>query len=72
MRRMDNRIRHIACRPEGTDSAAALVLAQEDFVSLASGQNRVRNTPLSMDAGTACDRLSTGANIGKAIVEMGA
>lgn len=49
---MDNRIWRIARRPEGTDFAAALQLAEEDFAPLADGQIRIRNTHLSMDAGT--------------------
>jgi NADPH-dependent curcumin reductase CurA len=49
---MDNRIWRIARRPVGTDFAAALELAEEDFVPLADGQIRIRNTHLSMDAGT--------------------
>ena len=49
---MDNRIWRIARRPEGTDFAAALELAEEDFAPLEDGQIRIRNTHLSMDAGT--------------------
>lgn len=49
---MDNRIWRIARRPVGTDFAAALELAEEDFAPLADGQIRIRNTHLSMDAGT--------------------
>ena len=49
---MDNRYWRIARRPEGTDFAAALELAEEDFAPLADGQIRIRNTHLSMDAGT--------------------
>ena len=49
---MDNRIWRIARRPEGTDFAAALELVEEDFAPLDDGQIRIRNTHLSMDAGT--------------------
>lgn len=49
---MDNRIWRIARRPSGTDFAAALELAEENFAPLADGQIRIRNTHLSMDAGT--------------------
>ncbi|MBU7580518.1 MAG: NADP-dependent oxidoreductase, partial [Porphyrobacter sp.] len=49
---MDNRIWRIARRPCGNDFAAALELVEEDFAPLADGQIRIRNTHLSMDAGT--------------------
>jgi NADPH-dependent curcumin reductase CurA len=49
---MDNRFWRIARRPEGTDFAAALALGEEGLAPLADGQIRIRNTHLSMDAGT--------------------
>jgi NADPH-dependent curcumin reductase CurA len=49
---MDNRYWRIARRPEGTDFAAALELEAETLAPLGAGQIRIRNTHLSMDAGT--------------------
>jgi NADPH-dependent curcumin reductase CurA len=49
---MDNRFWRIARRPAGTDFAAALELAEENFSPLPEGAIRIRNTHLSMDAGT--------------------
>lgn len=49
---MDNRTWRIARRPEGTDFAAALELVEVPLPPLADGQIRIRNTHLSMDAGT--------------------
>lgn len=49
---MDNRFWRIARRPEGTDFAAALELADAALAPLADGEIRIRNTHLSMDAGT--------------------
>lgn len=49
---MDNRTWRIARRPEGTDFAAALELVEAPLVALAEGEIRIRNTHLSMDAGT--------------------
>jgi NADPH-dependent curcumin reductase CurA len=49
---MDNRIWRIARRPEGTDFASALALAPEPLAPLEEGQIRIRNSHLSMDAGT--------------------
>ncbi|WDA42096.1 NADP-dependent oxidoreductase [Erythrobacter sp. BLCC-B19] len=49
---MDNRIWRIARRPEGTDFAAALALEHTALAPLAMGEIRIRNTHLSMDAGT--------------------
>ena len=49
---MTNRIWRIARRPEGTDFAAALALEQAALAPLAMGEIRIRNTHLSMDAGT--------------------
>ena len=41
---MDNRIWRIARRPEGTDFAAALELAEEDFAPLADGNGGFVNS----------------------------
>ncbi|HSF11511.1 MAG TPA: NADP-dependent oxidoreductase [Erythrobacter sp.] len=49
---MDNRIWRIARRPQGTDFAAALELVGAQLAPLAMGEIRIRNTHLSMDAGT--------------------
>ncbi|MFO6446409.1 zinc-binding dehydrogenase [Erythrobacter sp. NE805] len=49
---MDNRFWRIARRPEGTDFAAALELEAAPLAPLAEGAIRIRNTHLSMDAGT--------------------
>ncbi len=49
---MTNRYWRIARRPEGTDFAHALELADAPLAPLAEGQIRIRNTHLSMDAGT--------------------
>jgi len=49
---MDNRFWRIARRPEGTDFAAALELVEAPLAPLAEGEIRIRNTHLSMDAGT--------------------
>jgi NADPH-dependent curcumin reductase CurA len=49
---MDNRIWRIARRPEGIDFASALELVEAPLVPLAEGEIRIRNTHLSMDAGT--------------------
>lgn len=49
---MDNRFWRIARRPEGTDFAAALELTGALLAPLAAGEIRIRNTHLSMDAGT--------------------
>lgn len=49
---MDNRFWRIARRPEGTDFAAALELEAASLAPLAEGEIRLRNTHLSMDAGT--------------------
>jgi NADPH-dependent curcumin reductase CurA len=49
---MDNRFWRIARRPEGTDFAAALELETAPLAPLAEGEIRIRNTHLSMDAGT--------------------
>lgn len=49
---MDNRFWRIARRPEGTDFAAALELDEAQLAPLAEGEIRIRNTHLSMDAGT--------------------
>jgi NADPH-dependent curcumin reductase CurA len=49
---MDNRFWRIARRPEGTDFAAAMALETEPLAPLGEGQLRIRNTHLSMDAGT--------------------
>ena len=49
---MQNRFWRIARRPEGTDFAAALELVEAPLAPLAMGEIRIRNTHLSMDAGT--------------------
>lgn len=49
---MNNRFWRIARRPEGTNFAAALQLAEAPLAPLAEGEIRIRNTHLSMDAGT--------------------
>lgn len=49
---MDNRIWRIARRPEGTDFASALELVHAPLAPLGEGEIRIRNTHLSMDAGT--------------------
>lgn len=49
---MDNRIWRIARRPEGTDFASALELLDAPLAPLGEGEIRIRNTHLSMDAGT--------------------
>lgn len=49
---MDNRFWRIARRPVGTDFAAAMELVEAPLAPLADGQIRIRNTHLSMDAGT--------------------
>ena len=49
---MDNRFWRIDSRPEGTDFASALTLAEAPLAPLADGEIRIRNSHLSMDAGT--------------------
>jgi NADPH-dependent curcumin reductase CurA len=49
---MTNRTWRIARRPEGTDFASALELAEAPLGPLEDGQIRIRNSHLSMDAGT--------------------
>jgi len=49
---MQNRFWRIARRPEGIDFAAALELEEASLVPLAMGEIRIRNSHLSMDAGT--------------------
>ena len=49
---MTNRIWRIARRPEGIDFASALELVDVPLAPLAAGEIRIRNTHLSMDAGT--------------------
>jgi NADPH-dependent curcumin reductase CurA len=49
---MDNRIWRIARRPEGINFASALELVEAPLAPLAAGEIRIRNTHLSMDAGT--------------------
>lgn len=49
---MQNRFWRIARRPEGIDFATALELVEAPLVPLAMGEIRIRNTHLSMDAGT--------------------
>ncbi|WP_086606630.1 NADP-dependent oxidoreductase [Erythrobacter donghaensis] len=49
---MQNRFWRIARRPEGTDFASALELAEAPLAPLAEGEIRIRNSHLSMDAGT--------------------
>lgn len=49
---MENRFWRIARRPEGTDFAAALALDAAPLAPLGAGEIRIRNSHLSMDAGT--------------------
>lgn len=49
---MDNRFWRIVRRPEGTDFASALELVEAQLAPLAEGEIRIRNSHLSMDAGT--------------------
>ncbi|AOL93230.1 NADP-dependent oxidoreductase [Porphyrobacter sp. LM 6] len=49
---MNNRFWRIARRPEGTDFASALELVEAPLAPLAEGEIRIRNSHLSMDAGT--------------------
>jgi NADPH-dependent curcumin reductase CurA len=49
---MNNRIWRIARRPEGIDFASAMELVEGPLAPLAEGEIRIRNTHLSMDAGT--------------------
>ncbi len=49
---MDNRFWRIARRPEGIDFATALEREAARLAPLAEGEIRIRNTHLSMDAGT--------------------
>jgi NADPH-dependent curcumin reductase CurA len=49
---MDNRFWRIARRPQGTDFASALELVETPLAPLEDGQIRIRNSHLSMDAGT--------------------
>jgi len=49
---MTNRIWRIERRPEGMDFASALALVEAPLAPLAAGEIRIRNTHLSMDAGT--------------------
>ncbi|KPQ21245.1 MAG: putative NADP-dependent oxidoreductase, partial [Porphyrobacter sp. HL-46] len=49
---MQNRYWRIARRPEGTDFASALALEDAPLAPLATGEIRIRNSHLSMDAGT--------------------
>ncbi len=49
---MTNRYWRIARRPEGTDFASALALEEVPLAPLADGEIRIRNSHLSMDAGT--------------------
>ena len=49
---MENRFWRIARRPEGTDFAAALALDAAPLAQLGAGEIRIRNSHLSMDAGT--------------------
>lgn len=49
---MQNRFWRIARRPEGTDFAAALELDEAPLAPLGPGEIRIRNSHLSMDAGT--------------------
>ncbi|NBB24158.1 zinc-binding dehydrogenase [Porphyrobacter sp. SLTP] len=49
---MQNRFWRIARRPEGTDFAAALELDEAPLAPLGAGEIRIRNSHLSMDAGT--------------------
>lgn len=49
---MTNRFWRIDRRPEGTDFASALTLVEAPLAPLADGEIRIRNSHLSMDAGT--------------------
>jgi len=49
---MTNRFWRIARRPQGTDFASALELVEAPLAPLEDGQIRIRNSHLSMDAGT--------------------
>lgn len=49
---MQNRFWRIARRPEGIDFASALALGAASLAPLAEGEIRIRNSHLSMDAGT--------------------
>jgi NADPH-dependent curcumin reductase CurA len=49
---MNNRYWRIDRRPEGMDFASALALVEGELAPLAEGEIRIRNTHLSMDAGT--------------------
>ncbi len=49
---MTNRFWRIDRRPEGTDFASALTLVEAPLGPLAEGEIRIRNSHLSMDAGT--------------------
>ncbi|OBV10625.1 NADP-dependent oxidoreductase [Erythrobacter dokdonensis] len=49
---MDNRFWRIDSRPEGTDFANALTLVEAPLAPLTDGEIRIRNSHLSMDAGT--------------------
>lgn len=49
---MDNRFWRIDRRPEGTDFASALTLVEAPLAPLGEGEIRIRNSHLSMDAGT--------------------
>ena len=49
---MDNRFWRIDRRPEGTDFASALTLVEAPLGPLGAGEIRIRNSHLSMDAGT--------------------
>lgn len=49
---MDNRFWRIARRPEGIDFASALELVKAPLTPLVDGEIRIRNSHLSMDAGT--------------------
>lgn len=49
---MQNRFWRIARRPEGIDFASALALEDAPLAPLAAGEIRIRNSHLSMDAGT--------------------
>ncbi|MDC8753912.1 NADP-dependent oxidoreductase [Erythrobacter sp. sf7] len=49
---MNNRFWRIESRPEGNDFAGALALVDAPLAPLAEGEIRIRNSHLSMDAGT--------------------
>ena len=49
---MDTRFWRIEARPQGTQFADAIALAQKTLPELADGEIRIRNAMLSMDAGT--------------------